>query len=114
MNNQELIASIQGTIISSLEKETGIALPFEIKVSTNYRKEEIFSLEAEIPQEQLGLLANNFVNAKAVISLEIAEGTVYYRAGFRYEHKDGGSNGINIVNSQGQGFMGVVEVGGDA
>ena len=99
---RELFESKVTEIIKEFEVKSGIeGLNFEFEEKEN-RKEKYYQLVANVPTSALGIMANNLKNVQIVISLrKTQDGEMYYDAGFRYEHKDGGRNGMDVMTIDG-------------
>lgn len=100
---KELLKNKVDKIIKEFEVKSGInGLDFELKERQNYRKEKYYELIANVPSLALGIMGNNMKNVQIIINLqETPDGEIYYDAKFWYEHKDGGSNGMNVMTEDG-------------
>lgn len=109
---RELFESKVTEIIKEFEVKSGIkGLNFEFNEREGYRGEKYYELIANVPTSALGIMANNLKNVQIIISLrKTQDGEMYYDAGFRYEHKDGGRNGMDVMTIDGsQPVRGIIK-----
>lgn len=90
-------------VIKDFEVKSGIkGLAFEFEERRGYRGEKHYELVADVPNSALGIMSNNMKNVQIIISLrKMSDGEIYYDARFRYEHKDGGYNGMDVMTADG-------------
>ena len=50
-------------------------------------------------------MANNFTNVHIRLTMNLGNGTVSIAASFDYRHKDGGNNGVSVVDNTGRRFI---------
>ena len=100
---KELVESIAAEVIKDFGVKSGInGLAFEFEEKENYRKEKYYRLIAKVPSSALGIMGNNMRDVQIVISLQkTPDSEIYYDAKFKYEHKDGGSNGMSVMTTDG-------------
>jgi len=100
---KELFESRATEVIKDFEVKSGIkGLAFEFKDKEGYRGEKYYELIANVPTSALGIMSNNMRNVQIIISLrKTPDGEIYYDARFRYEHKDGGHNGMDVMTIDG-------------
>lgn len=107
---KELFESKVNEIVEEFEVKSGITgLSFKFEEVEN-RKEKHYRLVADVPTSALGIMSNNMKNVKIVIRLKkIQDDEIYYEAGFEYEHKDGGYNGMNVMMDDIQPVRGIIK-----
>ena len=100
---KELFESRAAEVIKDFEVKSGInGLAFELKEKENYRKQKCYELVANVPSLALGIMGNNMKNVQNIIDLrKTLDNKIHYDAKFRYEHKDGGYNGMNVMAADG-------------
>ena len=100
---KELLESRAAEVIKDFEVKSGInGLAFELKEKENYRKQKYYELVANVPSLALGIMGNNMKNVQIIISLlKKSDSKIYYDARFKYEHKDGGNNGMDVMTADG-------------
>ena len=100
---RELFESRISEVVRDFEEKSGIkGLAFELEEKENYRKQKYYELVANVPTLALGIMGNNMRNVQIIISLlKTPDNGIYYDAKFKYEHKDGGYNGMNVMTADG-------------
>ncbi len=102
---KELFESRATEVIKDFEIKSGIkGLDFEFKdrEKEGYGGEKYYELIANVPTSALGIMSNNMRNVQIIIRLrKTPDGEIYYDARFRYEHKDGGHNGMDVMTIDG-------------
>ncbi len=92
------IANRMGDAVAEFERNTGIyGLKFQMDASTHY-------YVARVPEEMVGVLKNNFKEVKIFIRTFVIEdgAKLLIYADFRYIHRDGGSNGVSVMDADGE------------
>lgn len=100
---KEFFENRAAEVIRDFEVKSGInGLAFKFKEKEDYRGEKYYELIANVPSLALGIMGNNMENVQITISLrKTPDSKVYYDAKFKYEHKDGGSNEMNVMTIDG-------------
>lgn len=95
----EKLKSKKDEIVAIFEDNTGIrGLEFKLMEGRRWNNQPCFSYEANVPENRLGILANNFHDVRVVIDITNTETEIFLKASFQYSH-DIGSNGIDILNA---------------
>ena len=99
---KELLENRAAEIIEEFEVKSGInGLAFELKEKEIYGQKH-YELIADVPSSALGIMGNNMKNVQIIINLrKTSDNKIYYDARFRYEHKDGGNNGMDVMTADG-------------
>lgn len=120
--SKEFVERIKDEVEFVFEAETGIAgLSFylvEARALVQRYPERVYATEynlrADVPANRLGVMGNNLENVYINITHwvpETDESVVYFRGSFRYEHKSGGSNGMEVMDRDGSDrFIGKITI----
>lgn len=100
MTIAEKLESKTNDVAATFARNTGIrGLEFHFETK-NGRNGPYYFYAAAVPSTMIGILANNFHNVTIVIQAHvIGESAVILRANFQYEHFDGGSNGVSVMEA---------------
>ena len=103
---KDLVNQKKAQIIEQFETQSGITgLEFTLVEQKDYRRNSYYLLVAQVPTSFLGIMGNNIKELSVEVQLVESERTpdsLFFLAKFQYEHKDGGSNGMNVMNQNGK------------
>ena len=89
--------------ISVFENQTGITGLNFIFHKENIRGKIQYSLLSPVSEDRIGIMANNFTNVFIKIDINVfeEEKKITLSASWKYEHKSLGSNGIEVMDKNG-------------
>jgi len=105
------LASMMNSVVEEFEKKTLISgLKFEFETVARRNRRTLYYYTAKVPGWALGILGNNFKDVQVVIRIypHESEEMVVFDADFNYNHYDGGSNGVSVMNADGKERFGLM------